>query len=79
MQGALRLPARGISSMGKERVDAGDRLRGIVGVNLILGLVAFFRNREKPRRGERFVGVSGSRMTGAEPHRYRVDPIGDKQ
>ena len=65
--------------MRKERVDAGDRLRGIVGINLILGLVAFFGDRKKPRGSERFVRVGGSGMTGAEPHGDRIDAIGDKQ
>jgi hypothetical protein len=42
MQRALNLPTGGISVMGKERVDAGNGLRGIFDVNLIFRFVAFF-------------------------------------
>jgi len=59
------VPARGKAGVGKERVDAGNGLVGLLDVALVGNFAIVFRDGQDARGGERFERIVGVWMDAA--------------
>lgn len=64
--------------MRKPGVRAGNCLLGILLINFVTGLVAFFRNGQDARAGERFQRISRLRMNHSHAKPQRVADVGEQ-